>query len=366
MAQLSRKDIIEAHSRLTASVTKTPCILSLDLSAQLEEHLADSAISVQVFLKLENLQIGGSFKYRGAMNALSQLDADELAKGIVTYSSGNHARGLLEVAHVVSRLKQVEIPLHVVMPEQAAAEKRRAVQDLGAHLYQEPGYGLEACARRAQRIAEETGARLVASSDDADVISGHGTITLEFLRQVQEYEELHQGHSQLGEVGTGALDVLLVPCGGGGLLAGCLVALEGTETLVLACEPVAGGGSKLLESLRQGRRVPRDERAGPSAADGLRSEIGDASWAIISERMTERDVIQVSEEQITAALEVSQNLGLEGSVEPSSAVSLAALLYSSELWKRMRYEGKKHLNVGIIITGGNIGATQQRPGEFLG
>ncbi|KAK6845680.1 tryptophan synthase beta subunit-like PLP-dependent enzyme [Apiospora arundinis] len=280
MAQLSRKDIIEAHSRLTASVTKTPCILSLDLSAQLQEHLADSATSAQVFLKLENLQIGGSFKYRGAMNALSQLDADELAKGIVTYSSGNHARGLLEVAHVVSRLKQVEIPLHVVMPEQAAAEKRRAVQDLGAHLYQEPG--------------------------------GHGTIALEFVGQVQEYEELHQGHSQLGKLGTGALDVLLVPCGGGGLLAGCLVALEGTDVLILACEPVAGGGSQLLESLRQGRRVPRDERAGPSAADGLRSEIGDASWAIISERMTERDVIQVSEEQITAALEVSQNLGLEG------------------------------------------------------
>ncbi|KAK8095091.1 hypothetical protein PG997_001776 [Apiospora hydei] len=339
MDQLTQESIVQAHDRLSGAVTKTPCILSPELSKLLQDRLA-KPMTLHVYLKLENLQKAGSFKYRGAMNALSQLDDANLARGFVTYSSGNHARGLVEATQELSRIRNVKIPVKVVMPDQAAPEKLQAVRALGAQLYLSPGYDLEPCRRLAKHLALFTGARLVGSSEDTAVLEGHGTIGLEFARQVEN------GYAE-------GLDVILVPCGGGGLLAGCLVALSRDAGIqVLACEPVVGGGSQLRESLKQGRRVPRDPKVGPpSAADGLRAEIGDASWAIISESMAAADVLQVTEEEIVRALAVSRELGLEGSVEPSSAVPLAALLFDKGFHERISRDNKTCLNVGIIITG---------------
>lgn len=179
----------------------------------------------------------------------------------------------------VSQLKHVEIPVHVVMPSVAAPEKLQAIRAFpAARLAVEPGYGLETCRRHAEAIARDTGARLVASSDDAAMLEGHGTIALEFAEQVR-HEELSAWDRRAAYprgYGGHRLDVLLVPCGGGRLLAGCLVALRGTGTLVLACEPQEGGGSQLRETGSRGtrRRVrpprtgcgPRSAtRAGPSS-----------------------------------------------------------------------------------------------------
>ncbi|KAK8038450.1 serine racemase [Apiospora rasikravindrae] len=347
MNQLTLVNIIQADDRLSGAVKKTPCIHSPELS-RLLQNLPATPSSVRVYLKLENLQKAGSFKYRGAMNALSQLNDSELAKGFVTYSSGNHARGLVEVAHGISRDRNVEIPVKVVMPDQAAPEKLRAVRDLGAELFVSPGYDLEPCRRAAEELALRSGARLVGSSEDTAVLEGHGTIGLEFAQQVKEEEGSH------------GLDVLLVPCGGGGLLAGCLVALRDAGVQVLACEPVVGGGSQLRESLKQGRRVPRDPTVGPSAADGLRAEIGDASWTVISEHLTADDVLQVTEEEIVRALAISRELGMEGSIEPSSAVPLAALLFSEGLHARISRDDKECLNIGIVVTGGTSAKVHTR------
>ncbi|KAK8133451.1 serine racemase [Apiospora sp. TS-2023a] len=378
MNQLTLDSIVQAQNRLATSVTRTPCVVSRELGNRLGRNLYklnphDTSPSPRVLVKLENLQKGGSFKYRGAMNALSQMEADELAKGIVTYSSGNHARGVLEVAQAVSQLKGLEIPVHVVMPDGAAPEKLRAIRCFpAARLYTEPGFGLEPCRLRAESIAQETGAHLVASSDDLNVLAGHGTIALEFADQIRD-EEL----SEMGQrvdprpLDHHRLDYLLVPCGGGGLLAGCLVALRGTGARVLACEPVEGGGSQLGESLRRGERVPRDARVGPSSADGLRGEIGDASWAVIrASGLTADDVLQVSEGEVNDAVRMARDglFDLKGSVEPSSAVPLAALLFSERFHGRLSREGEgsRELNVGVIITGGNIRARREHMAFFHG
>ncbi|KAK8077015.1 serine racemase [Apiospora saccharicola] len=376
MNQLTHDSIVQARDRLATSVTRTPCVVSRELGNRLRRNLGlyGSGAWPRVLVKLENLQIGGSFKYRGAMNALSQMEADDLAKGIVTYSSGNHARGVLEVAQAVSQLKNVEIPVHVVMPEGAAPEKLQAIRRFpAARLYVERGFGLEPCRLRAEALAQETGARLVASSDDPAVLAGHATIALELADQVRDEELSEMGGRRVDprSLGHRGLDYLLVPCGGGGLLAGCLVALRGTGTRVLACEPLEGGGSQLRESLRRGERVPRDARVGPSSADGLRAEIGDASWAVIrASGMTADDVLQVSEGEVNDAVRMARDglFDLEGSVEPSSAVPLAALLFSERFHGRLSREGEGEgeLNVGVIITGGNIRAPREHMAFFHG
>ncbi|KAK8050220.1 threonine dehydratase [Apiospora phragmitis] len=199
------------------------------------------------------------FKYRGALNALWQLDDEVLSREIVTYNTGNHARALLEAARDVSQIRNIEVPMHIVVPE-----KLKTIETLRPHLYLEPGYNLDACSHRAHQIAPEKGAKLVASPDDAVVLEGHGTIGLEW--------PLGCPPCPLWRWRLAGL----LPIGAAGCRCTCI---------------------RVRAPLPEGLQVLKTE---------------------------------VSEHQIRQVLELPQGLGMDRSIEPSSAVPLAGLLLTEK------------------------------------
>lgn len=306
--------VVAALDRLAPWLVRTPVARSTSF---------DALCGRRVYLKCENLQHGGAFKYRGALNAVLQRPVAAVGLPVATHSSGNHAAALALAAQARG------LACQVVIPEDATASKLAAVVATGARIRRCPP-GLAAReAALADWLAAEP-AHLVHPFDDARVIAGQGTAALELLCEVPE------------------LAVLAVPVGGGGLLGGTALAARGASPgcRVVGVEPALADDA--ARSLRSGRRE-RLEGSPPTLADGLRSSIGWRNFVLLQRCVDE--VLTVEETAIVAAMRlVLQHYRLL--IEPSSAVAVAALLDG-----RLGRPGER---VGIVISGGNVDLQQCR------
>jgi len=301
------EDVQAAAHRIAGSIRRTPVVTSRALDELAGRHL---------YFKCENLQRAGAFKIRGAMNAVALVKALGRTRLVATHSSGNHGAALALAA------REGGLDAVVVMPENSAAPKIAAVARYGAEvLLCKPGRVAREAALA--EVVRDRGAEVVHPYDDARVIAGQGTATLELLAECAD------------------LDALIVPVGGGGLLAGTLVAARGLrpDLPVFAAEPAQADDA--ARSLATGERVLLD--APDTVADGLRASLGVLNFDLILDFC--RGIVTVSEEEIVAAmrrfLESTKLL-----IEASSAVPVAALLA-----RRLPAEYKR---VGVVITGGNV------------
>ena len=271
-----------------------------------------------LFLKCENFQKVGAFKFRGACNAVMNLDEAEAARGVVTHSSGNHAQALALAARIRG------IPATIVMPSDAPGVKRRAVEGYGAKIIEcDPTQ--EAREQGAKQVVAGDGATFIAPYDDPRIIAGQGTTFLELFEDEPR------------------IDALLVPLGGGGLLSGMALAASelAPDMTIIGVEPELADDA--VESLRVGHIVP--QRPPRTIADGLRTSLGELTFPIIQDCVDE--VLTVSDEAIVAAMRLVWERA-KIVVEPSAVVGVAAVLEES-FKKRSGLE-----RVGIVLTGGNV------------
>jgi threonine dehydratase len=304
-------DVRAAAERLRGVAHRTPVVTSRTLDAQ---------AGARAFLKAENLQRIGAFKFRGAYNRIAQLDPEERRRGVVAFSSGNHAQGVALAA------KLLGVGATIVMPEDAPAAKLAATRGYGADVVVYDRVRINR-AELAGSIAAETGAIVIPPYDDPAIIAGQGTVALELVED------------------AGALDVLLVPLGGGGLLAGCSLAASATSpgVRIYGVEPEAG--DDWLRSWREGRivsiPVPR------TIADGQQTQApGTLTWPIV--RALAAGVVTVTDDEIRAAMRFAfERLKLV--LEPSGACALAALLCAKV--------DAGDARVGVVLSGGNVDPT---------
>ena len=292
-----------AAKRIANYVTRTP-LLPLEWEGG------------QVWIKAECLQRGGSFKLRGAFNRLLQLNDSEKARGVVAFSSGNHAQGVAIAA------RQLGISATIVMPADAPAVKREATLAAGARIV---AYDRATESREeiGAHLAAEQGAALVPSFDDVDVIEGQGSAGVEI-------------REQLG----GAPDTVIVPCGGGGLSGGIALALP--EAQVVAVEPE--GWDDMAQSLQAGVPVPVREPAPPTSCDALQTKLV-SPLTLGALRANGARGVAVSEAEIARAMAfAARHLRLV--VEPGGAVALAALLAGKA--------GQVSERTVIVVSGGNV------------
>ena len=299
--------IREAAGRLAPWVHKTPVLTSRTL---------DGRCGGSVFFKCENFQKVGAFKFRGAMNALLQLDETHRAAGVVTHSSGNHGQALAAAGQILG------IPVCVVMPRTAPAVKRAAVEGYGARVVAcEPTLAAREAA--VDREIATLGLHLVHPFDDWRVIAGQATAAWELMDQ------------------AGPLDLVVCPVGGGGLASGTALAVKGRSpsTLVFGAEPERADDAK--RSLASGRIEPSGDPH--TISDGLRTSLGTKTFAVLSRHLD--GVVTANEaETIEAMRFVWERLKII--IEPSCAVPVAPVLFSHLDVVGMR--------VGIILTGGNV------------
>ena len=301
-------DVAAAAQRLRGIVHRTPVITS---------HTLDERTGAHALLKGEHLQRMGAFKIRGAYNRLSQLTPAQRAGGVVAFSSGNHAQGVALSAALLG------IASVIVMPDDAPAAKLAATRGYGAEviLYSRASMNR---AEIAAQIARERNATVVSPYDDDAIIAGAGTAALELLEE------------------TGPLDVLLVPLGGGGLLAGTALAASGLapDARVYGVEPEAG--NDWVQSWTAGRilSIPVPE----TIADGQRTQApGERNWPIA--RRLCAGIVTVTDDEIRAAMRFAFER-LKSVLEPSGACALAALLFGKVDVRDAR--------VGVILSGGNV------------
>jgi threonine dehydratase len=302
-------DVQSAAERIAGVAHRTPVMTSRTL---------DALAGRSVFLKCENLQRGGAFKFRGAYNAISRLlERGDAPHGVAAFSSGNHAQGVALAAQLLG------VPAVICMPTDAPAVKLAATRGYGAEvlLYDRHTTDREAFACG---VAAERGLALIPPYDHPDIIAGQGTTALELLEEVPE------------------LDALVAPIGGGGLIAGCAIAAHGLSPSVAVYGVEAEDADDTLRSLRAGERVvippPR------TVADGMRPVTPGAITFPINQRHL-ADVLLVSDDEILeAAAFCLQRLKLV--VEPTGAVPLAAVLQG-----RLPASARR---VGVILSGGNI------------
>ena len=302
-------DVVAAAARIGPYVLRTPVMRSAAF---------DARVGRQVFFKCENLQTGGAFKYRGAMNVLLQLDPARTPL-VVTHSSGNHGNALA-LAAKVRGMRAI-----VVIPRDSARSKIAAIEAAGARIELcDPGLPARE-QRLAEILAREPG-ELVHPFDDERIIAGQGTAALEFLAEVP------------------ALEVLSTPVGGGGLIGGTALAAKVLVPgiRVIGAEPAQADDA--FQSFRSGER--RAVVAPKTIADGLRGSIGVRNFALLRAHVD--DVVTVSEAQIVEAMRIVLE-DLKLLIEPSSAVPVAAAL-AGQL-------GRDGQRIGIVLSGGNVDLT---------
>jgi threonine dehydratase len=303
-------DVSAAAVRLRGVAHRTPAITSRTL---------DELTGARAFLKAENLQRMGAFKFRGAYNRLAQLDERQRAAGVVAFSSGNHAQGVALAAELLG------IPAAIVMPTDAPAAKLAATRGYGAEIVLYDRHAMNR-AEIAQTLARERGATLVPPYDDPAIIAGQGTTALELIEDV------------------GPLDVLLVCTGGGGLLSGCAIAATALAPgiAVYGVEPDAG--DDWVQSLARDERVTIP--VPDTIADGMQTQSpGELTFPIVQALCA--GVVTVSDDELRDAMRFAfERLKLV--IEPSGAAGLAALLSG-----RVDVRGKR---VGVTISGGNVDA----------
>ena len=300
--------IEEARERIRDHVHQTPVITCQAL---------DALSGRQLFFKCENLQKVGAFKFRGATNAILSLTEEQAANGVVTHSSGNHAQAVALAA------RSRGIAAHIVMPSNAPAIKRAAVEGYGARVIAcEPT--LAARESTAAKVISETGASFIHPYNDQRVIAGQGTTALELLEEVP------------------GLDAIITPVGGGGLISGVSIACRelAPEIKVLGAEPT--GADDAARSMEAGELIP--QQAPSTIADGLLTSLGDLTWPIIRDHV-ER-IVRVDDTAIIAAMQLFwQRAKLV--IEPSAATALAVVLGGA-------LDDLPLKRVGIILSGGNV------------
>ncbi len=306
------EEVRAAAERLRGIAHRTPVLQSRTL---------DALVGAKVYLKCENFQRVGAFKFRGAYNALASLSAKERARGVVAYSSGNHAQGVALAASLLG------IEATIVMPHDAPTSKRDATRGYGARVveYQRGEEDREAIAAE---IVARSGAVSIAPYDDPRIVAGAGTAAFELCEEV------------------GAIDLLALPVGGGGLLSGSAIAAHAASPncAIWGVEPEAG--NDFQRSLAAGERVSIS--VPQTIADGLQTTSpGKLTFEIA--RAHGVRIATVTDEQLRSAMRMACER-LKIVLEPSGAAALAALLSG-----RIDVAGK---NVGIILTGGNIDAAR--------
>ncbi len=302
---ITKETIQQAFERIKPYVKNTPVLTN---------DFINEMIGAEVFFKCENLQHIGAFKARGAMNASLSLSKEELAKGVATHSSGNHAQALARAANMLG------IDAHIVMPRTAPEIKKKGVRRYGGKIYEcEPT--LEARETTLAAVIEKTGATEIHPFNNEAVMAGQATSALEFF----EYTPL---------------DYLLTPVGGGGMLSGVALAAHyfSPKTIVIAGEPE--GADDAFRSMQSGKIEPVSPN---TIADGLLTTLGDKTFPVIHEHV--KKVITVSDQEIADAMRLLWE-ELKIIVEPSGAVPVAAAIKN-----KAEFVGKK---VGIILSGGNV------------
>ncbi len=301
--------IINARQRLKGFANTTPTMTSKTLN---------KLVKADVYLKCENFQKIGAFKFRGAFNSISKLSHEEKSKGVITYSSGNHAQAVALVGNMLN------IKTTIIMPNNAPAIKLLATKGYGANVIE---YDPQIKSREtlALKIQKEQGLTMIPPFDHVDVIAGQGTAALELFDQ------------------AGALDMLLTPCGGGGLLSGSAIAAKGMNPgcTVIGVEPkLADDACKSFKT-----KTLHTVQNPPTIADGTRtSSLGKITFPLVLEHVD--DMVTVSEKDIIHAVKFLF-FRMKLVVEPSGALGLAALLNKKVMPKS---------KVGVILSGGNIDA----------
>ncbi|KAF2465963.1 tryptophan synthase beta subunit-like PLP-dependent enzyme [Lindgomyces ingoldianus] len=338
----SGQDVEKAGRLITHKIVETPTktskLLSEYASSNLPEPPNDVPLrpSIELYFKCENFQCTGSFKFRGAIHFLAKLEDHELSKGVVAYSTGNHAQAVARAAQLASEERNIPVPAYVVVPENCSSKKIDAAKKYGAKVLIS-GTSPEARVLLASKVQKSTGATLVPPADHLNIALGQATLVGEFLRQVTD-----MGHSPL--------DAVIVPSGGGGLLVGAAAVCKPQGVAVFGAEPEKGGAG-LAEGLRKGaRNVGMGQ--GPTIADGLRSLTGEANWELIKCRENVDLVFTATESQIREALRLAiDTFGFI--IEPSAAVPLAVALFNTTFHQRIAKE-RRLVRVGVVFTGCNI------------
>jgi len=304
---ISKENLDAAHQRIKDHLHRSPV-----LSSQALNEISGA----ELFFKVEGFQKTGSFKARGASNAILQLDEEAKAKGVATHSSGNHGQALAWAA------QNFGIPCHVIMPSNAPAVKIAAVKGYGATVHLcEPN--LEAREAGLAEVQSKYGVHFIPPYDHPHIIAGQSSAGAELL----------EAHNDL--------DYLMAPVGGGGLLAGTALAAHfySTRCKVIAGEPA--GADDAYRSFYSGERVTSHQPK--TIADGLLTTLGAHNFPIIQDLV--EAIITVSDEEIIAAMKLIYTR-MKLVIEPSAAVPFAALLQQKE-----RFAGQK---VGIILSGANV------------
>ena len=300
-------DIARAHERIKAQARRTPVLTS---------RTVDELTGASVFFKCENFQRMGAFKFRGAFNALSQLGEEQKKKGVVAFSSGNHAQAVALSGRLLG-IKTV-----IVMPEDAPPVKLEATRGYGAEVVQYAKH--EERETLAGKLAAERGLTLIPPFDHAHIIAGQGTAAKELIEDV------------------GPLDVVMTPCGGGGLLSGCAIAAKhlAPKCKVFGVEPQAGNDAS--QSFVKKRLITI--AVPDTIADGARTpSLGKLTFPIVLRYVD--DMLTVDDQELTRAMFFLWER-MKIVVEPTGALAACALLE-----KKTDLKGKK---VGVVLSGGNV------------
>ncbi len=300
-------DVISAHARIMPYIHRTPVLTS---------SYFNELTGAELFFKCENFQKAGAFKVRGASNAVFGLREDQLARGVATHSSGNHA---LSLSYAAGRRG---IPCNVVMPRTAPQAKKDAVRGYGGVIVEcEPSTS----SREAvfADVQARTGADFVHPYNDPRVIAGQATCSRELLEQVS------------------GLDAVIAPIGGGGMISGTCLTVSSTApgVNVYAAEPK--NADDAYRSFKAGHIIADD--APETVADGLKVPLKDLTWHFVSNHVT--DIFTATEAEIIAAMKLTWKR-MKIIIEASCAVPLATILANPEVFRGRR--------VGVIITGGNV------------
>lgn len=316
-SEITWKTLNEAHERIRPRIHRTPVLSSTSL---------DELAGAQLFFKCENLQKTGSFKIRGATNAIFSLSDEEARRGVVTHSSGNHA------AAVACAARWRGINASIVMPKNAPGVKCRAVESYGGKItFCEPN--VKSRAETAARIQAETGAVMVHPYDDDRIIAGQATSAKELLEDLPD------------------LEAVLAPVSGGGLLSGTCLGAKGIRpsVRVFGCEPQRADDA--YRSLTSGKLQALE--SSDTIADGLRASLAPRTFAIL-QRLVD-GILLVTEEEIVATMKLLWER-MKIVVEPSSAVALAPLLRPTGLQEVGLSDrtGGLRSRIGVILSGGNV------------
>lgn len=302
-----KSDLIEAHKRIETFIHKTPILSSRSIN---------QIYTSTLFFKCENFQKVGAFKMRGASNAILKLSDSDLKKGVATHSSGNHAAAL----SLAARMKGVRA--QIVMPVNAPAIKRRAVENYGGKII-ECLPTQKSREETLEKVIRETGATFIHPYNNYNIIEGQATCAMEVYNELSD------------------LDFIIAPVGGGGLISGTCLATQyfSPKTKVVGAEPK--GADDAFRSIRDGVIYPSINPQ--TVADGLRTSLCEKTFQIIAKYVSE--IITVEENSIISAMRIIWER-MKIIIEPSAAVTLAVIIENQS-----RFIGKK---VGLILSGGNL------------